>query len=186
MHGADCKRMNPDHFKTFTHPIDSAVLAQPFKFCTDKFMAITHKMFKTNDDFMPNDWYMTVSEFLRESDYTRYDSLYFNILANLCIHHDEYTALYPDKMFWNRFYTGLEEGAAVTGMFDVQRIPKLSKCLHDIKSVDARYLSNTALLMSETYGRIHASQANSSSYDVNDGDDNVSGVSGSGMDGDSS
>jgi hypothetical protein len=148
--------MNPDHFKRFTHPADSAVLAQPFKLCTDKFMAISHKMFKLNVDSFPSEWYMTVSEFLRESDYTRYDSLYFNILANLCIHHDEYTALYPDKMFWNHFYTGLEEGAAVTGMFDVQHMPKLTKCLLDMHSVDTRYLSNTALLMSSAYGKAPA------------------------------
>jgi hypothetical protein len=176
VHGADCKRMNPDHFKTFSHPTESAVLAQPFKFCTDKFIAITHKMFRSNNNSMPNEWYMTVSEFLRESNYSRYDSLYFNILANLCIHHDEYAALYPDKLFWNHFYTGLEEGAAVTGMFDVQHIPKLSKCMLDMKSVDARYLSNTALLMSSTYGRMHANKSES--------DDD--GVSGSSMNGDSS
>ena len=195
VHGEDCKRMNPDHFKSFAHPTDAAILAQPFKLCTDKFMAITHKMFRSNDDFMPNEWYMTVSEFLRESDYTRYDSLYFNILANLCIHHDEYTALYPDKLFWNHFYTGLEEGAAVTGMFDVQHIPKLSKCLGDIESVDTRYLSNTALLASAAYGKMHANQAkgesngNLFSDDSSDSDDNnyvVSGVSGSSMERDRS
>ena len=110
-----------------------------------------------NDDSFPSEWYVTVSKFLRESDYTRYDSLYFNILANLCIHHDEYTALYPDKMFWNHFYTGLEEGAAVTGMFDVQHVPKLTKCLLDMQSVDQRYLSNTALLASAAYGKAPAS-----------------------------
>ena len=180
-HGANCNRMNPEHFKAFAHPADSAVLAQPFKFCADKFMAISHKMFKLNDDSFPSEWYITVSKFLRESDYTRYDSLYFNILANLCIHHDEYTALYPDKMFWNHFYTGLEEGAAVTGMFDVQHIPKLSKCLGDIESVDTRYLSNTALLASAAYGKMHANQAAS---DNDDGSSYVaSGTSDSGMDG---
>lgn len=157
IHGADCKRMNPDHYKSFVHPTDDVLLAQPFKLCTDKFMDISHKMFKLNDDSLPSEWYVTVSEFLRESDYTRYDSLYFNILANLCIHHDEYTALYPDKMFWNHFYTGLEEGAAVTGMFDVQHIPKLTKCLLDMQSVDERYLSNTALLASAAYGKVPAS-----------------------------
>lgn len=178
-HGANCNRMNPDHFKAFAHPTDSAVLAQPFKFCADKFMAITHKMYKSNDDFLPDGWFVTVSKFLRESDYTRYDSLYFNILANLCIHHDEYTALYPDKVFWNRFYTGLEEGAAVTGMFDVQHMPKLSKCLSDIESVDTRYLSNTALLSSAAYGKRRANQAAS---DDDDGSSYVvSGTSGSGM-----
>ncbi len=180
-HAANCKRMNPDHFKAFAHPTDSAVLAQPFKFCADKFMAITYKMYRSNDDFLPDEWFVTVSKFLRESDYTRYDSLYFNILANLCIHHDEYTALYPDKVFWNRFYTGLEEGAAVTGMCDVQRIRKQIKCLCDIESVDTRYLSNTALLSSVAYGNRRANQAAS---DNDDGSSYVaSGTSDSGMDG---
>ena len=157
LYGENCKRMNPDHYQAFAHPTNAVLLAQPFKLCTDKFMAISHKMFKLNDDGFPSEWYITVSKFLRESDYTRYDSLYFNILANLCIHHDEYTALYPDKMFWNHFYTGLEEGAAVTGMFDVQHVPKLTKCLLDMQSVDQRYLSNTALLASAAYGKAPAS-----------------------------
>lgn len=152
VHGHKCNRTNPTHYHDFSHPINSAVIAQPFKMCADKFVDLSYKLFDANDNSLPKEWYIIIANHLRESDYTIYTSLYFNILANLCIHHEEYAREYPDNRFWSHFYTGMEEGAAVTGMYDVTGIPRLSQCLKDMNSVDPRYLSNTALLFSKTYG----------------------------------
>lgn len=170
VHGSRCNRTNPTHFRDFSHPTSSAIIAQPFKMCADKFIELSYKLFETNEGQMPEEWYIIVGNNLRESDYTIYTSLYFNILANLCIHHEDYARDYPNKQFWSHFYTGMEEGAAVTGMYDVTGIPKLSQCLKDMKSVDARYLSNTALLFSKTYGKNDEDDENGE--DENDEDEN--------------
>ena len=136
--------------------------------CAEKFIDLSYRVFQENGDSFPKEWYVIVADYLRESDYTRYDSLYFNILANLCIHHQEFATRYPSKQFWQHLYMGLEEGAAVTGMYDVTNIPVLSKCLTDMGSPDTRYLSNTALIFSNTYGR------SSDDDDDEDDDDKMS------------
>ena len=170
-HGHNCHRANPDHFQDFAHPDVSTVLAQPFKMCTDKFINLSYSIFRTNGGSFPPEWYITVANHLRESDYTVYTSLYFNILANLCIHHDTFARLYDDKAFWDHLYTGMEEGAAVTGMYDVTSIPKLKQCLVDMKSVDPRFLSNTALLSSKAYGKRTDDDGTDDDDVMNDDDD---------------
>ena len=152
-HGESCTHANPEHFREFSHPQSSQPLARPFKMCADRFIDLSYRIFNSYDHSFPTEWYVVVAEHLRETDYTRYDSLYFNILANLCIHHQDFVAQYPDKQFWQHLYMGMEEGAAVTGMYDVTNIPVLSKCLVDMASPDTRYLSNTALIFSKTYGK---------------------------------
>lgn len=150
-YGKDCMRINPTHFRSYSHP--QGGLTETFKQCSEKFIELSYHIFQINNDSFPTDWYVVMAKYLREQDFTRYDSLYFNILANLCIYHKYYSNTYPNKHFWSSLYMGLEEGAAVTGMYNVSNIPKLSRCLNDMNSVDKKYLSNTALIFSKSYGK---------------------------------
>lgn len=150
MYGDSCKRHNPEHFHDFAH--SDGFLAAPFKLCTDQFIDITYNIYMSNQNSFPTEWYVIIAEYLRTFDYNKFDTLYFNILANLCIHHDYYSTKYNDKQFWEKLYMGFEEGAAVTGMFDVSHIPIFKKCLADMNSIDKQYLSNTALIFSKSYG----------------------------------
>jgi hypothetical protein len=142
----NCKRTNPQHFQQFSHP---SLMFKEFKPCVDKFIRMSHELYIGNNQSFPNKWYSTIQK-IKETDYTKFDTFYFNILANLCLHSAEYTEIYDDKLFWNKLFMGMEE-QSVTGMYDITSIPALQQCLKDIGSPDTRYLSNTALLFSKPY-----------------------------------
>lgn len=150
-YGETCMRENPEHFRDFKH--QNGVLINIFKGCVDEFINLTYVIYINNNNNLPIKWYDLIQEYLLEYDYSSFGSLYFNILANLSIHHKFYTNSYNNKSFWSKFFMGLEEHA-VTGMFDITTIPKIVESLEEMNSADTRYLSNTALLLSESYGKI--------------------------------
>lgn len=143
VYGSRCFRKNPEHLDKFKHPIQAS-LTDALKECTDGYMAMSYKLYSENGNSFPSDWHRAVYAHLQESDYTNTNSLYFNILANLCRHSTYYTRLYPKK-FIEHLLTAMEE-QAVTGMFNIEDRPDLVQCLKKMKSPDFRYLSNTALL----------------------------------------
>lgn len=157
----NCTRANPQHFQQFLHP--NSILAAPFKRCVDEFIRISHELYIGNNQSFPTKWYSAILK-IKETDYKKFDTFYFNILANLCLHSAEYTTKYVDKLFWERLlFTGFEE-QAITGMYNITKFPALKKSLEDInyKNIDLRCnaeepnsvcLSNTALLNSKPYDR---------------------------------
>lgn len=146
MYDPNCKRANPQHFQQFSHP---SLMFKEFKHCVDEFIRLSHELYIGNNQSFPTKWYSAILK-IKETDYTKFDTFYFNILANLCLHSEEYTTNYVDKLFWNRLLMGMEE-QSVTGMYDITSIPVLQECLTNIRSPDTRYLSNTALVFSEPY-----------------------------------
>jgi len=138
-YGEACYRKDPSHKDDFAHLDD-------FKECTDIYLDMSYRVYKDNDDEFPNRWYNIIDEFLKEHDFTKQDSLYFNIMGNICEHMDEYV-----KRFGKRFIALIlmrQEEQAVTGMFPVSLKGRISRCLKKLGSPDTRYLSNTALTIS--------------------------------------
>ena len=139
-YGSACYQTDARHRSQFTHHNEISSL----KTCTDDFLKISFDIFTANKESFPNEWYRIIVDHLQTFNYSRHDSLYFNILANICIHHAEYRAKYTPR-FFNHLLIGMEE-QAVTGMFDISKKPDLVRCLRELRSPDDRYLSNTALL----------------------------------------
>lgn len=146
-YGEECNRVNPLHIIEYSHPNElhiKQLLINSYKQCTDHFLDISWHLFRDNNDMLPTSWYSAIFSYLREIDYNKQTSLYFNILANICQHYKEYLKLYS-KQFFKHLLTGMEE-SSVTGMFDITNNPNLVSCLKKMNSPDKRYLSNTALL----------------------------------------
>jgi hypothetical protein len=147
-YGIDCSRFNPKHFQEYSHPIGG--VTKIFKRCTNDFIRLTYNLFQKNKQNFPNDFFVLIVKYLKETDFTNYNSLYFNILANLSLHANYYSKKYDDKTFWNTLLIGMEE-SAVTGMFDITKIKNIQDSLIKNKSPDINYLSNTSLYFSKPY-----------------------------------
>lgn len=147
-YGINCSRFNPNHFQEYSHPIGG--LTKIFKKCTDDFIRLTYSLFQKYKQNFPNEFFILIIDYLKETDFTNYNSLYFNILANLSLHADYYSNKYSNKIFWNSLLVGMEE-SAVTGMFDISKIKHIQDSLKKNKSPDINYLSNTSLYFSKPY-----------------------------------
>ena len=147
-YGIKCSRFNPNHFQQHSHPIGG--VTKIFKRCTDDFIRLTYSLFQKYKQNFPNEFFILIIDYLKETDFTNYNSLYFNILANLSLHADYYSNKYSNKRFWNNLLIGMEE-SAVTGMFDISKIKHIQDSLIKNKSPDINYLSNTALYFSKPY-----------------------------------
>lgn len=116
-----------------------------YKACTDKFLALSYILFKENGDVLPNKWYTDVIRNLKTYDYSDYSSLYFNILLGICLNAEDYMKAYPVD-FLSKLLMGMEE-SAVTGIYNVTRMPRVKNCLKNLGAHDTSTLSNTNLLI---------------------------------------
>lgn len=141
-----CYRRNIDHLLTYKHSnenIGQTEIGAYFE-CTNIFLEKSWELYRSNDNQLPREWYVAISSYLQTPDYSDQHHLYFNVLANICLHGQEYVQKYSPRFIGN-LLVGMEE-SAVTGMFDITNRPELMACLSNMNSPDDRYLSNTALL----------------------------------------
>ena len=141
-----CYRRNVDHLLTYKHSNENIgqIEIDAYFECTNIFLEKSWELYKGNDNQLPTEWYVAISSYLQTPDYSDQHHLYFNILANICQHGQEYVQRYSPRFIEN-LLVGMEE-SAVTGMFDITNRPELMACLSKMNSPDDRYLSNTALL----------------------------------------
>ena len=156
-YGNKCYQKNPNHLKRYSHPKD-------FKKCTDDYIRLSYKLYSINNNSFPDQFFNIIYNNLKESNFTDYTTLYFNILVNLATNAEEYIEKYPNKEFWSHLFIGMEE-TSVTGMYDItsDELKYIQKTLKNIGSVDTRYLSNTALLFSKVYGNINNNNSKNNS-----------------------
>ena len=119
--GSKCYQKNSFHRLNFSHGINYADChVSVFKEDTDKFIENIHNIYKCyGDTLLESANYSSIlTENLRTGDdYTKYDSLYFNIIANIAIHIDDYKKNYsPD--FLKNLLMSLEE-LGITGLFKI-------------------------------------------------------------------
>ena len=103
--GSKCYQKNPVHRLNFSHGINYADChVSVFKKDTDKFIENIHNIYKCYGDTLLEsaDYSSILTETLRTGDdYTKYDSLYFNIIANIAIHIDDYKKNYSANFLKN-------------------------------------------------------------------------------------
>ena len=119
--GSKCYQKNPVHRLNFSHGINYADChVSVFKEDTDKFIENIYNIYKCYGDTLLEsaDYSSILTENLRtEDDYTKYDSLYFNIIANIAIHIDDYKKNYSAN-FLKNLLMSLEE-LGITGLFKI-------------------------------------------------------------------
>ena len=119
--GSKCYQKNPVHRLNFSHGINYADChVSVFKKDTDKFIENIHNIYKCYGDTLLDsvDYSSILTETLRTGDdYTKYDSLYFNIIANIAIHIDDYKKNYSAN-FLKNLLMSLEE-LGITGLFKI-------------------------------------------------------------------
>jgi hypothetical protein len=150
-YGIECVGVTTKHFIDYTHPAEHHFQdadIEKYLECTYEFLIASRKIYDSNGRKLHMDWYNIIQKYLKESDYTRHDSLYFYLLSNIACNFK-----YIKKRFGKRFITvvliGMEEHA-VTGMFKVKKNSTVKKCLYNLgvgkEPNGTYYLSNTALL----------------------------------------
>jgi hypothetical protein len=119
--GSKCYQKNPVHRLNFSHGINYADChVSVFKEDTDKFIENIHNIYECYGDTLLEsaDYSSILTKTLRtEDDYTKYDSLYFNIIANIAIHIDDYKKKYSAN-FLKNLLMSLEE-LGITGLFKI-------------------------------------------------------------------
>ena len=154
-----CYRQNREHFEKCAHPFHYCAgdIAE-FKQNTDYFLAKTFKIYqhhhehvKTNALFS-DEWISEVGARrgdttlqLAQSDFSRYDSFYFYLLANIMINLEEYVDKYTPKFLYDLL--GTFESADATGLFKLNKespiAQKMASC--GLDAVESLLLSNTTI-----------------------------------------
>jgi|688.fasta_scaffold653678_1 hypothetical protein len=149
--GIDCIGTTTKHYIDYTHPAqhqfpDADI--EKYLECTYEFLIASRKIYDSNNRQLPNNWYTIIQHYLKESDYTKHDSLYFYLLSNMACNL-EYIKKRFGKRFMSNVLIGMEEHA-VTGMFKVQKGTPVQNCLYKLGIGRERngtyYLSNTGLI----------------------------------------
>ena len=148
--GIDCVGTTPEHYIKYTHPAEHHFPdadIERYLECTYEFLIASRKIYDSNNRNLPKKWYTIIHNYLKESDYTKHDSLYFYFLANMACNLE-----YFKKRFGKRFMTFVltgMEGESVTGMFEVKKGSPVQNCLYNLKigkeTNGKYYLSNSAL-----------------------------------------
>ena len=148
--GIDCVGTTTQHYIDYTHPVEHHFPdadIEKYLECTYEFLIASRKIYDSNNRQLPKKWYIIVQSYLKVSDYTKHDSLYFYLLSNMACNLE-----HLKKRFGKRFMTfvliGMEE-QSVTGMFKVKKGTPVQNCLYKLgvgrEKNGTYYLSNTAL-----------------------------------------
>lgn len=140
-----CYRQNPEHKKNFYHYYN-------FNDFTNKFLSYSYDVYKkSNNDLLPFqlEWYSSVIHLLRESDFTKHSSLYFNLLVNTAINIEKYYNTFGYQFLYDVFF-GLEQ-EGVTGIYNINKPNCKNNKINDIYKkynlVDDKYnISNTHII----------------------------------------
>jgi hypothetical protein len=148
--GKDCIGTTAKHFSQYSHPsmhhIDDIL---KFKKCAVEYLLSSRNLYDSNHRKLPKEWYIIIQKYLKESDYTRHDSHYFYIIANIACNFKYFIKRFG-RNFMNAVLMGMEEHA-VTGMYEVEEYSSVQACLLNLgvrrDTADGKhYVANTTLL----------------------------------------
>ena len=150
-----CYQRNSEHFSKCSHPIrfckgDIAA----FKPNTDRFLSNSLKIYKANKNDFSLEWLREVgarrgdeSIQLAQSNFKKYDSFYFLLLANIIINLEDYVdnQHYTPKFLYNLLRTF--ESADATGLFKVDKESEIAKKLKSggLDDQESLLLGNTTI-----------------------------------------
>jgi hypothetical protein len=154
-HGERCYRKNPEHFKEFSHPSnkysDGDIAA--FKDDTDRFLSLSYRIYEQNGGQFSDAWISKISARtgddntqFAQSEYDKYDSFYFLLLANIIMNLGKYEQIYTPEFL--KYLLISFESADATGLFDVNRDSTIARKLSEYGVEEFWLLSNTTILAS--------------------------------------
>lgn len=147
-YGNECMGSTEKHFAQYYHPSTHRIKdINKFKECTTEFLLSSRKLYDSNNKNLPDEWYIIIQRYLKESDYTDQDTLYFYIIANIACNFKYFLKRFG-KYFMSKVLLGME-AEAVTGMYKVKIGSPVQQCLFDLgigQEPDGNYyISNTTL-----------------------------------------
>ena len=139
-----CKRNNPDHFKTISHPHNyKKGDINEFKTDTDKFITNSYNIYKANNNNQfSSEWVSKISERTGNADETGYtldqfaqsifndySTFYFLFLANVILNIDYYISK-TDYDFLISLFQHLESADA-TGLYDIKQNTEIGNIMNE-------------------------------------------------------
>ena len=148
--GKDCVGTTDKHYAEYSHPsIHHIEDILKYEECAVEFLLSSRKLYDNNNRKLPKEWYIIIQKYLKDSDYTNHDSLYFYIIANIACNFKYFIKRFG-RNFMNAVLIGMEEHA-VTGMYEVKKYSPIRTCLLNLgvrrdTSNGKYYVANTTLL----------------------------------------